>query len=97
MSDLHVVAVITAKPGTEAEVRAAMEAIVAPTRAEDGCVSYFLHASAADPAVFVTVEAWKSQEDLAGHMQTEHIKGLIAAAGDKLAGPPQIHPLIPIN
>lgn len=47
---VNVVAVITAKPGSEDAVRAALEALVAPTRAEAGCLSYDLSESVAAPA-----------------------------------------------
>jgi len=97
MSDLHVVALITAKPGSEDVVKAALEVLAAATREEPGCVSYFLHASAADPSTFITVESWKSKEDLDGHLVTEHMKAAVGALGGSLAGAPQIHPLIPVS
>ena len=53
---LSVVAVITAKPGSEDAVREAMQGLVAPTRAEEGCLSYSLSESVAAPGTFVTVE-----------------------------------------
>ncbi|MDQ6687064.1 MAG: antibiotic biosynthesis monooxygenase, partial [Actinomycetota bacterium] len=56
---VHVVAVITAKPGSEDAVRAAMRDIVGPTRDEEGCLSYDLSESAAAPGTFVTVEEWR--------------------------------------
>jgi quinol monooxygenase YgiN len=97
MSDLHVVAIITAKPGSEDEVKAALEVLAAASREEPGNITYFLHVSAADPAVFVTVESWKSQADLESHMQTEHLKSASTTFADKLAGPPAVHPLVPIS
>ena len=97
MSDLDVVAVLTAKPGSESVVRQALEDLVPPTREEDGCVSYSLYASAADSAVFITVEKWRSQADLDAHMQTPHIQAALAAAGDAFGATPAIHPLTPID
>jgi quinol monooxygenase YgiN len=97
MADLQVVAVLTAKPGSEEVVRTAMSALVAPTRNEEGCLSYALYESAVTPGVFVTVELWRGQGDLDAHMQTEHIAATLAAAGDALAEPPAIHPLIPLD
>ncbi|MCW2848364.1 MAG: antibiotic biosynthesis monooxygenase [Marmoricola sp.] len=47
---LHVVAVITATPGSEDAVGDAMAGLVGPTRAEEGCISYHLSESASSPA-----------------------------------------------
>ncbi|ARC56192.1 Putative monooxygenase [Frondihabitans sp. 762G35] len=96
MSDLDVVAVITAKPGQEETVRAALEALVAPTRAEEGCLAYSLSVSQADPTVFVTVERWRSQADLDAHVDSPHLKAALVAAGEALAVAPAIHPLTPV-
>ncbi|WP_249012009.1 putative quinol monooxygenase [Conexibacter sp. DBS9H8] len=96
MSDLHVVAVLTARPGSEAVLEEALRGIVEPTRAEAGCLAYELFRSAADPLSFVTVERWRSQEDLDAHMQTPHIAAALQAAGDAFAAAPAIHPLVPI-
>jgi quinol monooxygenase YgiN len=97
MADLDVVAVLTAKPGSEQLVGEALAALIEPTRGEEGNISYHLFASEADPAVFVTIEKWRSQDDLDAHMQTEHIKQTLAVAGEHLAGAPAIHPLRPLS
>jgi quinol monooxygenase YgiN len=97
MTDLRVVAVLPAKAGSEDIVRNALSALVAPTREEPGCVSYELYESAATPGTFFTVETWKAQSDLDAHMQTPHIAQVIATAGEHLDGPPQIHPLTPLD
>jgi quinol monooxygenase YgiN len=95
MSDLNVVAVLKAKPGSEDTVGRALGALVVPTRAEEGCISYELFRSAADPTTFITIERWRSQDDLDAHMQTPHIAQALEAAGDALDGAPAIHPLQP--
>ena len=43
MSALSLVARIKAKPGKEAELRQVLTALVQPTRAEEGCLTYDLH------------------------------------------------------
>ncbi len=96
MSDLNVVALLVAKPGSEGVVRDALTKLVAATLQEEGCLGYELSVSAADPATFVTVERWRSQDDLNAHMQTPHIAEVLATAGDHLAAPPAIHPLVPV-
>lgn len=93
---LPVVAVITAKPGSEGVVRDALEKLVGPTRAEQGCLSYDLYVSTEDPATFITVESWRGPADVEQHMASDHIAATFAAAGDALANPPAIHSLEPI-
>lgn len=96
MPDLAVVALINAKSGSEDQVRDALTALVAPTRDEAGCISYDLYESTTEPGTFVTVESWKAQEDLDGHMASPHIAATFAAAGDHLASQPAIHVLKPL-
>lgn len=76
---LNFIAHVKAKPGTEQTVQTAIEACVAPTRAETGCVNYDLHRSTSDPAMFVLYEGWESRAALDAHMQTPHFKALGAA------------------
>ncbi|WP_216822880.1 putative quinol monooxygenase [Aeromicrobium sp. A1-2] len=93
---VQVVAVITAKPGSEDAVRAAMQGLVAPTREEAGCLAYDLSESTAAPGTFVTIEQWSDPSDLDSHMQTPHIQSALAVLGTELSAPPAIHPLTPL-
>lgn len=95
MTDLDVVAVLVAKPGSEALMYDALAGLVEPTLAEDGCISYQLFTSAVDPNTFITIEKWRSQDDVDQHMQTPHIQQALRAAGDHFAVAPAIHPLQP--
>ncbi len=95
MPDLNVVAVITAKEGQRKRLQAALESLVEPTRAEPGCVSYHLFESTADANAFVTIEVWRSQDDLDQHLVSPHLKQVLESAGDALATAPAIHPLTP--
>lgn len=97
MADLDVVAVIKAKAGSEQVVQEALEALVGPTRSEEGCISYELFSSRVDSATFITVEKWRGQGDLDAHLQTPHLAQALAAAGEHLAGAPEIHPLAPLG
>ncbi len=94
---INVVAVITAKPGSEDAVREAMQGLVAPTREEGGCLSYSLSESSSAPGTFITIEEWSDPSDLDLHMQTEHIQGALAVLGSELAAPPAIHALTPLD
>jgi quinol monooxygenase YgiN len=94
---LTVVAVITAKPGSEDAVRVAMKGLVAPTREEAGCLAYDLSESTSAPGTFITVEEWSDPSDLDQHMQTEHIQSALGVLGSELAAPPAIHALTPLD
>ncbi|MFC6704868.1 putative quinol monooxygenase [Flexivirga alba] len=96
MTDIAVTAIITAKPGSESAVQAALTALVEPTRAEPGCVDYQLAVSSVDPAVFITTERWRTSSDVEAHLETEHVKTALDTAGEHLAVPPAIHPLTPL-
>jgi quinol monooxygenase YgiN len=94
---ISVVAVITAKPGSEDAVRDAMKALVGPTREEEGCLSYSLSESSSEPGVFVTVEEWSDPSDLDKHMASDHIAAALGTLGSELAAPPAIHSLTPLD
>ncbi len=70
---LHVVAILHARPGREAELRELLEGLVEPTRAEAGCISYHLHSNDSDPAEFIFTEEWAEGAALEAHLQTPHI------------------------
>ena len=93
---INVVAVITAKPGSEDAVREALKGLVEPTRDEAGCIVYDLSESAVAPGTFITVEEWDGQSDLDAHMQTPHIQSALSVLGSELAAAPAIHPLVPL-
>jgi quinol monooxygenase YgiN len=93
MTNLDVVAVITAKPGSEAIVEEALKALVIGSRGDHGCLSYDLFASESTPGTFVTIEKWESQEDIDAHMAGPHIAEVVTAAGEHFDGFPAIHTL----
>ena len=71
---LTIVARITAVAGKEDQVRSALENLVAPTRAEAGCLQYDLHQDNNDPRVFLFFENWESRALWQDHMNSAHIK-----------------------
>ncbi|MFC8177455.1 MULTISPECIES: putative quinol monooxygenase [Nocardiaceae] len=93
LSDLKVVATITAKPESVDVVRAGLAELAAESLHEDGNVSYELFESAAEPGTFVTIEVWRSEDDLDAHMKTPHLQKALSEFGEHLAAPPAIHPL----
>jgi len=84
---LVVIAYLTAKPGKEAEARKNIQALLAPTRAEKGCIVYELHEMHGEPGKFVFYEVWKSAEHLNAHAKSKHLKALRNISPDFLDGP----------
>ena len=80
-----VIAHLKAKVGQADLLRELLLAQVGPTRAEPGNLNYDLHVSAADQAVFVLYENWRSDEDLTTHFQTPHMRDFSAKVNDLLA------------
>ena len=76
---LRVVAILTAIPGTEDEMRAVLEALLHPTREEDGCLHYEMMVNRDDPTEFVFVEEWTDEAALDAHLGTPHIQAAAAA------------------
>jgi quinol monooxygenase YgiN len=92
---IHVVAVLTAKPGKREEVLRHFRANVPAVRAEQGCIEYGA-AVDADPALpvqtkygpdtFVVIEKWKNMDALAAHGKAPHMLAFGAKVKDLLAG-----------
>lgn len=70
---LTVIAYMTAAPGKTDELRAALEGLIAPTTAEDGCVNYDLHEAVEAPGTFFFYENWESGAHLDAHLATPHL------------------------
>jgi quinol monooxygenase YgiN len=62
-----VVAAIRVRPGLEDRARDTLQAAVAPTLEEPGCLAYELHQSVLDPTEFMFYERWTSDDALAAH------------------------------
>lgn len=85
-----VVATFKAKAGMEGTVRDGIQAMVAPTRAEAGCINYDLHQSAEDPSVFMLYENWVSKQALDDHLAKPYLEAFLSKADDILAEPVNI-------
>ncbi len=77
---ITVVAVFRARPGREDDLAATLSAMLAPTRAEDGCERYDLHRVVGDPGLFFFDEIWTTAEAHATHVRTPHVQALLASA-----------------
>jgi quinol monooxygenase YgiN len=103
MSQVHVVAVITTKPGLRARVLEMFQANVPAVLAEDGCIAYEATIdtenagpmqTAFGPDTFVVVEKWASMAALGAHAAAPHMKAYGASTKDMLADR-KIHILSP--
>ena len=91
---VHVLAVITAKPGKREEVLRHFRANVPAVRAEKGCIEYgaAVDAEAALPVqtrygadTFVVVEKWESMDALKAHAAAPHMAAYGAKTRDLIA------------
>ena len=64
----------TAKEGEEANVRAALEQLAGPTRAEPGCRMWQPHVDPENPRVFLIYEQYDDPAALEAHAGSEHFK-----------------------
>jgi quinol monooxygenase YgiN len=84
---LTIIARVRAKPGKEARLLREMKGLLAPTRAEAGCLSYDLHQSQSDPTLFALYENWVSQEALDAHFQTPYLQAMFKLVPELVEGP----------
>jgi quinol monooxygenase YgiN len=91
---IHVIAVITAKPGQREAILQHFRANVPAVRAEKGCIEYAA-AVDADPApamqtkygpdTFLAIEKWESMEALKAHAAAPHMAAYAGKVKDMIA------------
>jgi len=98
MTDLlRVVATIPITPEGVAVSGPALAALAAASeRDEEGCLGYEVFESASVPGTFVTIESWRSQDDMNAHLSTPHVAEAFGIFGPHLAGELGIHTLTPL-
>jgi quinol monooxygenase YgiN len=85
MTNLTVVAKITAKSGMTEYVQTELRKLIEPTYSKDaGCISYVLYQDQNDPSVFFFLETWESEELLNRHIDSEHFKAFTMATEGKV-------------
>ena len=82
---LRVIATLKALPGKEEELRGILDALLHPTREENGCLSYELLENLQDPTEFRFVEEWVDDAAFDAHFGTPHIQAAAAAFEGVLA------------
>jgi len=92
---IYVVATLTIRPETRAELIAAAKTVIGLTRKEKGCILYDLHESTTDPARFVFVEQWETMEDLMAHGANEHMRPWRKVVKECMTAPTKIEIITP--
>jgi quinol monooxygenase YgiN len=91
---IHVIAVITAKPGQRDSILQLFRANVAAVKAEQGCIEYGAAVDAENalpfqtnwgPDTFLVVEKWESMEALKAHAAAPHMAAYGAKAKEFIA------------
>lgn len=91
---IHVVAVVTAKPGQRDSILQAFRANVPAVGAEKGCIEYGAAVDAQNalpfqtkygPDTFLVIEKWESMEALKAHAGAPHMAAYAAKVKDLIA------------
>lgn len=91
---IHVLAIITAKPGRRDEILAAVRANMPAVHAEDGCIEYgpAIDAPGIGPIqtpfgddTFVVIEKWRDAAALKAHAAAPHMAAYAAKVKDLIA------------
>lgn len=81
---------VAIRPEQRAEATRAALAMARATCAEPGCITYRFAADLADPDTFLVFEEWESDEALARHFQSEHMRVFREQLPKLVAGPARI-------
>jgi len=91
---IHVIAVLTAKPGKREEILRHFRANVPAVRAEKGCIEYGAAVDAENalkfqtkwgPDTFLVIEKWESMEALHAHAAAPHMVAYAAKTRELMA------------
>jgi len=91
---IHVLAIISAKPGKRQSILEAFQANVPNVRAENGCIEYGAAIDAENalgfqtrygPDTFVVVEKWESMDALKAHAAASHMAAYAAKTKELIA------------
>jgi len=90
MAEVRVIARSVALKGKEDQLRALLQGMLIPTRAEPGCELYELYESDSGER-FYFYEEWESQAALNQHVATPHFKHLEQSVGDLVTEPLEVN------
>ena len=102
---IHVIAIITAKPGQRENILQAARANIPAVLAEDGCIEYGPAVDAEGlgsfqtkfgPDTFVFIEKWRDTQALKAHAAAPHMAAYAAKTKEMIASR-VIHVLSPVG
>jgi quinol monooxygenase YgiN len=90
MAEVRVIARFVARKGKEDQLRAVLQGMLAPTRAESGCKLYELYESNSKGRFYI-YEIYESQAALDQHAASPHFKHLEQTVGELLQEPFEVN------
>jgi quinol monooxygenase YgiN len=79
---IKIIAMLTARPGKADALRALLDSMLAPSRAEPGNLRYDLWADPAEPGRFILDELYDDHDAIAAHRATAHFQTYLATIAD---------------
>ena len=86
-------AILEARPGAREALKTGLTALLAPTRAEPGCLDYVLFEDLERPGRFIMRESFTDEAAFQAHIATPHFQAFFARADTLLAQPIELVPL----
>jgi quinol monooxygenase YgiN len=86
-AELVVVARLQGRPDCREAVGAILASAAAASRCDDGCLAYSFTRDVEDPDRYLSVEHWRDQAALDGHLASAHLAASRARLRGLLAGP----------
>lgn len=80
------IAELQAKPGLGDTLQRELQALIAATLPEPGCLSLALHRSSDDPDLLLIYEHWRSRAAVDAHVDLPHTRDFFARSPQWLAG-----------
>ncbi len=90
MSKVIVIAKIVVKEDSIEFVKSEMLKLLAPTRAETGCIKYLLNQDNSDKKIFIFYEEWETRQLLQDHSNSAHLAHFMSIAKEHIESS-QIH------
>jgi quinol monooxygenase YgiN len=81
---------IKAKQGMEEQLKQSLLSVLEPTRAEPGCINFYLHQGLDDKSAFMAYQNWFSKEAEDEHYKQPYMQAYMSEAPGMLAGAPDI-------
>lgn len=94
---LTILAVLHAQEGQRENLKAALSALIEPSRAEAGCLDYAVFQLQEEPDTFYVRESWRGQEGLDQHIALPHFQHFMSIMNTLLSEPLKLIPLIPVT